>query len=433
MYSKPKKIAFHTFGCKLNFAETSSISRSFIERGYEIESKKELADLLVINNCTVTENAEKKCKSLIRQVRKKKPDIQIAMVGCYSQLRPTDVEKIEGVNYILGNEEKFKLVDYIENAASNCDVNVKDINKTMVYSPSYSLGDRTRSFLKIQDGCDYFCTYCAIPYARGRNRSDTVENLIKEAKLIALQGTKELILTGVNIGLFDGGNSESNLFELLKRLEKLEGIERIRIGSVEPNLLTDEIIELAAKSSVIMPHFHIPLQSGSDKILSQMKRKYKREVFANRVRKVKSMIPDACVAADVIIGFPGELDEDFQNTYDFIDQLPVSYLHVFTYSDRPEAKASQFTHKVASNIKKERSKKLHVLGEKKARIFYKDNLDKQRDVLWETTKSKGLLHGFTENYIQVRTEYDSKKINSIEQVYLDKIDDNGDFLITFEK
>lgn len=432
MYSKPKKIAFHTFGCKLNFAETSSISRTFIERGYEKVSNKELADLLVINNCTVTENAEKKCQSLIRQVRKKNPDIQIAMVGCYSQLRPSDVEKIEGVNYILGNEEKFRLVDYIENTASNCDANVEDINKTKLYSPSYSLGDRTRSFLKIQDGCDYFCTFCAIPYARGRNRSDTVENLLEEARIIAKQGTKELILTGVNIGLFDG-NARSSLFELLQELEKIEGIERIRIGSVEPNLLTDEIIELVAKSSVIMPHFHIPLQSGSDKILSLMKRKYKIEVFADRIQKVKSLIPDACIAADVIIGFPSESDEDFQNTYDFIDQLPVSYLHVFTYSDRPEAKASQFNHKVASNLKKERSKKLHLLGEKKARIFYKENFDKHRTVLWETTKNKSLLHGFTENYIQVRTAYDSKKINSIEKVYLDKIDDNGDFLITFGK
>lgn len=431
MINKPQKIAFHTFGCKLNFAETSTIARSFTERGYEKVNHQEDADLFVINSCTVTENAEKKCKSLIKQARRKNPNIQIALVGCYSQLRPEDIAMFEGVDYVLGNEEKFKLIEYIEQAYENCYTVAGDISTSKVFSPSYSLGDRTRSFLKIQDGCDYFCTFCAIPFARGHSRSDSVENLVNEAKLIAEQGTKELILTGVNIGTF-GQKSGSSLFELLKKLEKTEGIQRIRIGSIEPNLLSDQIIELIRASKVIMPHFHIPLQSGSDKLLSQMKRKYTREVFADRVQKVKQMMPHACVAADVIVGFPGETDEDFEHTHRFIDELPVSYLHVFTYSDRPEAKASRFTHKVSPKIKKERSEKLHLLGDKKARLFHKENFDIEHKVLWEGTKSKGFLHGFTENYIQLKTIYNKDRINKLELVTLNNLDENGDFLINFD-
>ncbi|MCD6091101.1 MAG: tRNA (N(6)-L-threonylcarbamoyladenosine(37)-C(2))-methylthiotransferase MtaB [Bacteroidales bacterium] len=432
MNSKPKKIAFHTFGCKLNFAETSTIARSFYEKGYEKAENKELADLFVINTCTVTANAEKKCKSLIKQARKRNPNIQIALLGCYAELRPEELKQIEGVNYILGNEEKYKLIDHVEKAYENCYTVAGDINKSKIFSPSYSLGDRTRSFLKIQDGCDYYCTFCAIPFARGHSRSDTIEHLIKEANTIAKQGTKELILTGVNIGTF-GVKEETNLFELLKQLENVEGIERIRISSIEPNLLTDEIIELAANSKVIMPHFHIPLQSGSDKILSQMKRKYRREVFADRVLKIKSLLPNACVAADVIIGFPGETDEDFMHTYDFIDQLPVSYLHVFTYSDRPETKASQFINKVTSKAKKERSQKLHILGEKKARNFHKESFDTKPTVLWEATKSNGFIHGYTENYIQVKTAYNPDIINTIKKVNLNIVDKDSDFLAIFEK
>ncbi len=430
MNNKPQKIAFHTFGCKLNFAETSTIARSFTERGYEKVESKELADLFVINTCTVTDNAEKKCKTLIKQARKHNPDIKIALVGCYAQLRPDDTSLLEGVDFVLGNEEKFKLVEHVEQAYDNCYTVAGDINTSKVFSPSYSLGDRTRSFLKIQDGCDYFCTFCAIPFARGRSRSDSIENLLEQARSIAAQGTKELILTGVNIGTF-GEKSGSSLFELLKELEKVEGIERIRISSIEPNLLTDEIINLVHGSKVIMPHFHIPLQSGSDKILSQMKRKYPREVFANRVLKIKELMPHACVAADVIIGFPGELDEDFRHTYDFIDELPVSYLHVFTYSDRPEAKSSHFTHKVQGKVKKERSDQLHLLGEKKARLFHKENFDSQRSVLWEATKSKGFLHGFTDNYIQIKTPYNPERINKIEPIVLNNLDENGEFLIPF--
>ncbi|MDA3907334.1 MAG: tRNA (N(6)-L-threonylcarbamoyladenosine(37)-C(2))-methylthiotransferase MtaB [Bacteroidales bacterium] len=432
MNSKPTKIAFHTFGCKLNFAETSTIARSFYDKGYKKVDKSESADLIVINTCSVTKNAEKKCQSLIKQVRKKNPNIQIALVGCYSQLRPDELNGFEGVDYILGNEKKFNLVEHIESNYNNCYISSEDINKSKIFSPSYSLGDRTRSFLKIQDGCDYFCTFCAIPYARGRSRSNTIENLINEAEIIAEQGTKELILTGVNIGTFDG-NSGSSLFELLKELEKVKGIERIRISSIEPNLLSDDIIELVAKSKVIMPHFHIPLQSGSDKILAQMKRKYKRQVFANRVFKIKQLIPKACVAADVIIGFPGELEEDFQNTYSFIDELPVSFLHVFTYSDRPEAKASEFIDKVPSKVKKERSKKLHQLGAQKARIFHKYNFEKEHYVLWEGTKNKGFLYGFTENYIQVKSKFNPNLINKINPIILNNIDENGEFLITFDK
>lgn len=432
MNSKPKKIAFHTFGCKLNFAETSTIARSFYEKGYQKALNTETADLFVINTCTVTENAEKKCQSLIKKARKKNPNIQIALVGCYSQLRPEEVKKLEGVDYIFGTEDKFKMVQHIAQAYENCFTLTGNISSNKLFSPSYSLGDRTRSFLKIQDGCDYFCTFCAIPFARGRSRSDTVKNILNEAEIIAKEGTKELILTGVNIGTFDG-NSGSSLYLLLQELEKINGIERIRIGSIEPNLLSDEIIELVAKSKIIMPHFHIPLQSGSDKILGQMKRKYKRDVFSNRVLNVKSKMPNACIAADVIIGFPGESDQDFQDTYDFIEELPISYLHVFTYSDRPEAKANLFLDKIPSKIKKLRSEKLHLLGARKARIFHKENYESKLNVLWESTKSKGFLLGFTENYIQVKTTYDLHRINKIDSIILNNIDENGDFLITFEK
>jgi threonylcarbamoyladenosine tRNA methylthiotransferase MtaB len=323
-------------------------------------------------------------------------------------------------------------VDHVEQEYGNCYIQAGDINHSKVFSPSYSLGDRTRSFFKIQDGCDYFCTFCAIPYARGRSRSDSVENLVREAQLIAKQGTQELILTGVNIGTF-GEKDGSSLFELLKELEKVEGINRIRISSIEPNLLSDDIINLTNQSEVIMPHFHIPLQSGSDKILSQMKRRYRREVFADRVLKIKELMPHACVAADVIIGFPGETDEDFQNTYDFIDQLPVSYLHVFTYSDRPEAKASAFTHKVDAHVKKQRSEKLHDLGKRKGRLFHKENFATEQKVLWEGNRKKNYMTGFTENYIQVQTEYKKELINQISPIKLDNLDENGDFLINFEK
>lgn len=427
MNEKPKKIAFHTFGCKLNFAETSTIARSFTERGYQKVEQNEQPDLFVINTCTVTENAEKKCQSLIKQARRKNPKIQIALVGCYAQLRPESMQKFEGVDYILGNEEKFKLVEYVDNAFENCYSVAGDINRSNVFSPSYSLGDRTRSFLKIQDGCDYFCTFCAIPFARGHSRSDTIENILAQARSIAQNGTKEFILTGVNIGTF-GEKSGSSLYELLQNLEKVEGIERIRIGSVEPNLLTDEIIDLVAQSKVIMPHFHIPLQSGSNKILSLMKRKYQREVFADRVMRVKNLIPNACVAADVIIGFPGETDEDFMHTHSFIDELPVSYLHVFTYSDRPEAKANQFKHKVPAKVKKERSEKLHALGATKARKFHQENFGETQTVLWEGTKSKGYLHGFTENYIQIKTPFRPEIVNQIEKISLENIDENGEFV-----
>ncbi|MBN1650652.1 MAG: tRNA (N(6)-L-threonylcarbamoyladenosine(37)-C(2))-methylthiotransferase MtaB [Bacteroidales bacterium] len=432
MNSKPKKIAFHTFGCKLNFAETSTIARSFYAKGYTKAEHKSDADLLVINTCTVTENAEKKCKSLIKQARKKNPDIQIAMVGCYAELRPKEIEQFGTIDYILGNKEKYSLVEHVEKAYDNCYTVAGDISSSKTFSPSYSLGDRTRSFLKIQDGCDYYCTFCAIPFARGHSRSDSIAHLVEEAGIIAAQGTKEIILTGVNIGTF-GLKENTSLYNLLKELEKVEGIERIRISSIEPNLLSDEIIDLVAQSKIIMPHFHIPLQSGSDKILSQMKRKYRREVFANRVHKIKNTMPFACVAADVIIGFPGELDEDFQHTYDFIDQLPVSYLHVFTYSDRPEAKASQFTHKVSSKTKKDRSQLLHDLGEKKARLFHKENFDTQQKVLWEGSKSQGYISGFTENYISVKTPYKPELVNSVVEVKLNNIDEHGDFLTIFEK
>lgn len=423
-----KTIAFQTFGCRLNFAETSSISMSFQKKGYTQVGFKDKADIYVINSCTVTNNAEKRCKEAIRRAKKINPEAKIALVGCYAQLRPDELESLNNVDYILGNKEKFHLLDYIEKPDSNCFTSHEDILKVSEFSPAYSIEGRTRSFLKIQDGCDYFCTFCAIPFARGTSRSDTIANTVKQAEEIAAAGQKEIALTGVNIGTF-GKNHKESFYELLCALENVNGIERIRTGSIEPNLLTDEIIEHISKSKKILPHFHIPLQSGSDTMLKMMKRKYTREVFASRVIKIKEKMPLACVAADVIIGFPGESEEHFLETYHFLNDLPVSYLHVFSYSDRPEAKASKMDHKVNGKDKKNRSERLHQLGDKKARDFYKLNTNTEHTVLWEASNKKGMMSGLTENYIQVYTTYQAKKVNSQEIVLLKKLNEQGKWII----
>ncbi len=423
-----KTIAFQTFGCKLNFAETSSISKTFTDKNYRKVDFKDKADIYVINSCTVTQNAEKRCKDAIKRAKKINPNAEIALIGCYAQLRPEELESFKQVDYILGNEEKFHLLNYIENPEHSCYTSHEEIKKVGSYNPSYSIDGRTRSFLKVQDGCDYFCTYCAIPFARGNSRSDTIENTIKQAKEIAAQGQKEIILTGVNIGTF-GKNHKESFYELLVALEKIVGIERIRTGSIEPNLLTDEIIDLVAQSSKILPHFHIPLQSGNNEMLQAMKRKYPREVFADRVLKVKEKMPLACVAADVIIGFPGETKEYFEDTFEFIDTLPVSYLHVFTYSDRPEAKSSLMIDKISNAEKKNRSQQLHVLGEKKKREFYKTNAQSQHKVLWEAANKNGIMSGLTDNYIPIYTSYTQEKINTIEEVKLEQMNEKGEWKI----
>jgi len=425
---KNKTVAFQTFGCKLNFAETSTIAKSFSKKEYEIVKPGHKADIYVINSCTVTANAEKRCNDAVKRAKKINPEAEIAMVGCYAQLRSEKIASSNNIDYVLGNHEKYQLVEHIENSNSGCFTSNEDILKISDFSPAFNANDRTRTFLKIQDGCDYYCTFCAIPFARGKSRSDTIENTIKQAHEIAAQGQKEIILTGVNIGTF-GKNHHENFFSLLKALDQVDGIERIRISSIEPNLLTNEIIELVSRSQKILPHFHIPLQSGSDEMLKLMKRKYKRDVFAQRVRLIKEKMPLACIAADVIIGSPGETESLFKETYDFIDSLDISYLHVFTYSDRPEAYANKMPDKVSSKDKKDRSRRLHRLGELKKREFYKINTESTHSVLWEAANKKGLMSGLTDNYIPVSTKYNKNKINTLETIRLENLDNNGEWIV----
>ena len=424
--SKNKTVAFQTFGCKLNFAETSTIAKSFNKKGYQIVKPNQKADIYVINSCTVTANAEKRCRDAVKKAKKINPKAEIAMVGCYAQLRNKELKSLNSIDYILGNHEKYQLVEHIENSNSTCFSSNEDILKISDFSPAFNANDRTRTFLKIQDGCDYYCTFCAIPFARGKSRSDTIENTLKQAYEIAEQGQKEIILTGVNIGTF-GENNQEDFYSLLKALEQVDGIERIRISSIEPNLLTDDIIELVSQSKKILPHFHIPLQSGSDEMLKLMKRKYKRDVFAQRVHLIKEKMPLACIAADVIIGSPGETESLFEETYHFIDSLDISYLHVFTYSDRPEAYANKMTNKVSAKDKKIRSKRLHQLGEIKKREFYKINTESTHSILWESANKKGMMNGLTDNYIPVSTKYNKNKINTLETIKLQKLDNTGEW------
>ncbi|MFZ4401295.1 MAG: tRNA (N(6)-L-threonylcarbamoyladenosine(37)-C(2))-methylthiotransferase MtaB [Bacteroidales bacterium] len=421
-----KKVAFQTFGCKLNFAETSQLSRQFIENGYEIADFKETADVYVINTCTVTSIAEKKCKTAIRGAINRNPDAKVAVIGCFSQLKAEEIQEIEGVDIIVGNNEKHKLLEMISNREVNAEDNcaycdVKQMGKEDAFVPSYSSGDRTRSFLKIQDGCDYFCTYCAIPFARGRSRSDTIENIVISAEQIADKGLKEIILTGVNIGDFGKQNGE-NFLQLIKALDQVEGIERYRISSIEPELLSDEIIEFVSNSKKFLPHFHIPLQSGSNKILKMMKRHYQRELFADRIARIKEIMPASCIAADVITGFPGETDEDFQDAFEFINSLPISYLHVFTYSERPDTIAAKLEGKVAVNIRRDRSKVLQLLSDQKKHNFYLQNKDLKLKVLFESDIHHGYIFGFTDNYIRVKIKADKKLINKVVEVKLNILD-----------
>lgn len=424
-----KKIAFSTFGCKLNFTETSQISRDFVEKGFSLVDFKEDADIYVINTCTVTENAEKKCKAAIKQALKRNPNAKIAVVGCFSQLNPSEIIAIKGVDVVLGNSDKFNLIKYIE-SLENKDMPViqnSDISKDKKFAPSYSLNDRTRSFFKVQDGCDYFCSYCAIPYARGRSRSETIEKTIEIAKNICNSGIKEIVLTGINLGDFGKKNGESFL-QLLQELEKLEKLQRIRISSIEPDLLTKDIITLVANSKVILPHFHIPLQSGSNSILYAMKRKYTTSLFADRVSMIREILPNSCIACDVIVGFPGENDVHFEETYNFIQKTDLSYAHVFTYSERPDTIAKNIFPKISDKIKKERSIKLHKLSTEKKNEFYKKNIGYQATVLWESDVENGYIYGFTDNYIRVKTIFNPILINEIKKVHLTTIDTDGVFL-----
>lgn len=423
-----KKVSFYTLGCKLNFSETSTIARAFDEAGYAKVDFEETPDIYVINTCSVTENADKKCKQLVKKALKINPDAFVAIIGCFAQLKPEEISKIPGVDIVLGANEKFNIVEHIEKLdqkATDTIVEFDNIKKTKEFVPAFSYGDRTRSFLKVQDGCDYFCTFCTIPLARGKSRNASISKTVEEARKIADNDVKEVVLTGVNIGDFGQGGDE-NLFGLIRELDKVEGIDRYRISSIEPNLLNDDIIRFClSESNHFVPHFHIPLQSGNNRLLKAMRRKYLRELYAERVQHIKSLRPDACVGVDVIVGFPGETDEEFLDTVNFLKDLDVSYLHVFTYSERANTTAVKLGDAVPMNVRRERSKQLHILSDKKKRAFYESNTGTERTVLFEHEEDNGVMYGFTENYVKVKMPYDESLVNTFQQVTLTEIDRDG--------
>jgi len=429
-----KKVAFYTLGCKLNYSETSTIGRLFNKAGFDTVDFTDKPDVFVINTCSVTENADKKCKKVVNEALKISPNAYVTIVGCYAQLKPKEIAEIPGVDMVLGAAEKFQIVDYITDLTKNPKALVynQPVSEAKDFVAGFSIGDRTRTFLKVQDGCDYSCSFCTIPLARGNSRSNTIENVVEQAKEIAASDVKEIVLTGVNLGDFGirDGQRMDKFFDLVKALDEVEGINRIRISSIEPNLLTDEIIEFVAKSKRFVPHFHIPLQSGSNKILGLMRRRYKRELYADRVAKIKQLMPDCCIGVDVIVGFPGETREDFIDTYNFLNELNVSYLHVFTYSERENTLASEMTGVVPGSTRAERSKMLHILSDKKRRAFYESQLDKTDEVLFEGDIKDGFMHGFTRNYVKVRTKFDPVLVNELKTVHLTKISPDGDVEIT---
>lgn len=432
-----KKVAFYTLGCKLNFAETSTIARSFEEDGYIRVDFDDPADIYVINTCSVTENADKQFKQIVRKALKTNPKAFLAAVGCYAQLKPEELASVDGVDLVLGAKEKFNITQYIDDLTKNNEgiVHSCEISETDFYVGSYSIGDRTRAFLKVQDGCDYKCTYCTIPMARGISRSDTIENILNNAKKISDKGIKEIVLTGVNIGDYGKGEfgnkkHEHTFLELVQALDKVEGIERLRISSIEPNLIKDETIEFIAQSNSFVPHFHIPLQSGSNDILKKMKRRYLRELYVSRVAKIREVMPDACIGVDVIVGFPGETDEHFLETYHFLNELDISYLHVFTYSERDNTEAVLMDGVVPDAIRAKRSKMLRGLSAKKRNAFYESQLGKEKTVLFESDNKQGYIHGFTENYVKVKAPWDPSLVNTLHKVKLTKIDVDG--IVRFE-
>ena len=434
-----KKVAFYTLGCKLNFSETSTIARSFKEEGFERTDFSQKADMYVINTCTVTENADKKFKDIVKLAQKANPDAFVAAVGCYAQLKPEELANVNGVDLVLGATEKFKITDYINDLSKNDfgEVHSCDIEEANFYVGSYSIGDRTRAFLKVQDGCDYVCTFCTIPLARGISRSDKLEKVLANAKEISDQGIKEIVLTGVNIGDYGKGEfgnkkHEHTFLELIQSLDRVVGIERIRISSIEPNLLKNETIKFVSESNAFVPHFHIPLQSGSNTLLRLMKRRYQRELYQERVHQIKKYMPNACIGVDVIVGFPGETDELFLETYHFLNELNISYLHVFTYSERVNTPAAKMELVVPQNVRKKRSKMLRSLSVKKRRLFYESQLDSSHSVLFEAENKKGYIHGFTENYVKVKAPWNPVLVNTKKEVILTEIDDDGLVRFKFE-
>ena len=433
-----KKVAFYTLGCKLNFSETSTIARNFQDEGFDRVDFEEVADIYVINTCSVTENADKQFKQIVKKAMKLNDKAFVAAVGCYAQLKPEELASVDGVDLVLGATEKFKITDYINDLSKNDmgEVNSCEIEEADFYVGSYSIGDRTRAFLKVQDGCDYKCTYCTIPLARGISRSDALENVLKNAADISKQNIKEIVLTGVNIGDYGKGEfgnkkHEHTFLDLVQALDKVEGIERLRISSIEPNLLKNETIEFVSQSRTFVPHFHIPLQSGSNDILKKMKRRYLREVYTDRVDNIRKVMPHACIGVDVIVGFPGETDENFLETYNFLNEMDISYLHVFTYSERDNTEAAAMPNAVPMNVRNKRSKMLRGLSVKKRRAFYESQIGTNRTVLFENENKEGYIHGFTENYVKVKTPWNPELANTLHEISLTKIDEDGSVRMEF--
>jgi threonylcarbamoyladenosine tRNA methylthiotransferase MtaB len=434
-----KKVAFYTLGCKLNFSETATIARNFQDEGFDRVEFSDFADIYVINTCSVTENADKRFKTIVKQAQRSNESAFIVAVGCYAQLQPKELAAVNGVDLVLGATEKFKITDYLNQLTKNDTASIHscEIAEADFYVSSYSVGDRTRAFLKVQDGCDYKCTYCTIPLARGISRSDTLHNVLDNAKQIADQGIKEIVLTGVNIGDYGKGEHgnkkhEHTFFELVKALDLVTGIQRLRISSIEPNLLKNETIDFVANSNSFVPHFHIPLQSGSNAILKAMRRRYMKELYVDRVEHIKKVLPDACIGVDVIVGFPGETNEMFLETYNLLNDLDISYLHVFSYSERPNTHAATLPNEVSKYVRSKRSKILRGLSVKKRRAFYESQINTQHTVLFEGENKKGYIHGFTENYVKVKSPWDPSLVNSLHNVDLTEIDSDGLVRIGFK-
>lgn len=432
-----KKVAFYTLGCKLNFSETSTIARNFTGEGFIRVDFSEVADMYVINTCSVTENADKKFKTIVNQAQKANPDAFIAAIGCYAQLKPEELADVNGVDLVLGATEKFKITDYINDLTKNVhgQVHSCEIEEADFYVGSYAVGDRTRAFLKIQDGCDYKCTYCTIPLARGISRSDTLSNVLQNAADISKQGIKEIVLTGVNIGDYGKGElgnkrHEHTFLDLIRALDQVKGIHRLRISSIEPNLLKNETIDFVAQSNTFVPHFHIPLQSGSDVLLKLMKRRYMTNLYRERVEKIKEVLPNCCIGVDIIVGFPGETEERFLETYHFLNDLDITYLHVFTYSERDNTPAAIMEGVVSKKVRNKRSKMLRGLSSKKRRAFYESQIGNELTVLFEGENKEGYIHGFTENYVKVKSPWNPELVNTLHQIKLTEIDLDG--LVRFD-
>ncbi|MFK8044202.1 MAG: tRNA (N(6)-L-threonylcarbamoyladenosine(37)-C(2))-methylthiotransferase MtaB [Crocinitomicaceae bacterium] len=431
--SQYKKVAFYTLGCKLNFSETSTIARNFENQGFAKVEFTDRPDIFIINTCSVTDNADKKCRQIVKKALKVNPEAFVTMIGCYAQLKPDEISHIPGVDLVLGANEKFNIIDHIEGLEKKEKATIvnNSIKETTEFVPSFSMGDRTRSFLKVQDGCDYFCTFCTIPLARGKSRNASIKETILEAEKIAKTDINEIVLTGVNIGDFGQGKGE-NFYDLVQALDEVDGIERFRISSIEPNLLNNNIINFVANSKRFLPHFHIPLQSGSDELLQAMRRKYLTNLYADRVKTIKNLMPDTCIGVDVIVGFPGETEEKFMETVDFLKDIDISYLHVFTYSERANTTAKKMADSVPIATRRERSKRLHILSDKKKRAFYETQLGKTKKVLFEGEENEGTMYGFTDNYVKVKTQYKSNLVNTIQTVSLTEIDRDGLVKIEFQ-